>query len=136
MSEANNITIESALTDQHLLGSALGDVTTWSTWLAVLKASFGLHLNKRERVLFASVAGNRKPPTKRLSELWALAGRGSGKSRVSAAICVYLAVFQKHDLDPGETGYVLALAGSRDQAHMVYNYARLPEALAGPAPDD
>ena len=42
---------------------------------------------------------------------------------MSAAIAVYLACFLKHDLDPGETGYVLTLAGSRDQAGRVFDYA-------------
>jgi hypothetical protein len=37
---------------------------------------------------------------------------------------VYLACFAEHDLAPGETGNVLILAGSRDQAQAVFNYAQ------------
>lgn len=118
------VTIDQALLDPKLLGGALGDVSTWSTWLALLRSAFGLRLNKKERALFASVAGTRKPPTKRLNELWVAAGRGSGKSRMSAAVAVYLAAFQEHDLDPGEQGFVLCLAGSRDQATLVFGYAQ------------
>jgi phage terminase large subunit-like protein len=117
------IDIEQALEDRQLLGAALGDAETWATWLVALKAAFGIKLNRSERRTFASIAGSRRPPRHKLSELWAIAGRGSGKSRISAAIAVYLACFQEHDLDPGETGYVLVLAGSRDQARMVFSYA-------------
>ena len=41
-----NFTIEKALRDPLLLGAALGDVETWMTWLAVLKAAFGLTLTR------------------------------------------------------------------------------------------
>jgi hypothetical protein len=122
MTSAPNVTIDQALTDPALLGAALGDTSTWATWVAVLKASFGITLNIEERLLFASVAGDREPPTERLQELWTIVGRGGGKSRVSAATAIYLACFHKHDLDPGETGHVLVLAASRDQAQVVFSY--------------
>jgi hypothetical protein len=104
-------------------GAAFGEPETWQTWLATLKAAFGIELNRDERRAFESIAGSRKPPEKRVQELWTIAGRVSGKSRIAAAIATYIACFMQHDLDPGETGYVLALAGSRDQAQMVFNYA-------------
>lgn len=115
--------IDTALADKHLLGAALGDTATWATWLATLKAAFGLQLTRQERKAFASVAGSRKPPQQKVKELWAIAGRGSGKSRIAAAIAVYVAAFLRHDLDPGEQGFVLCLAANRDQASVVFNYA-------------
>jgi hypothetical protein len=117
------ITIEDALKDRQLLGAALGSPATWQTWLTVLKATFGLALNRQELRAFASIAGSRQPPAERVRELWALAGRGGGKSRVAAAVAVYIAAFIEHDLDPGEVGYVLTLAASRDQAAIVFQYA-------------
>ena len=124
MSATTNVTIDQALRDPKLLGSALGSTDSWATWLVVLKSAFGLKLDRAERRVFASIAGSRKPPEKKVEELWVAAGRGGGKSRISAAIAVFLACFQKHDLDPGEVGYVLVLAGSRDQAQMVFSYVR------------
>jgi hypothetical protein len=117
------ITIDQALTDPQLLGGALGPAETWATWLTALKAAFGITLDGPERVAFKSIAGSREPPSKKVSQLWAVAGRGSGKSRISAAVAVYIACFLEHDLDHGEIGHVLVLAGSRDQAHMVFSYA-------------
>jgi hypothetical protein len=53
------ISIERAIRDPRLLGAALGDLTTWATWLAVLKAAFALPLSDDERALFIAVAGGR-----------------------------------------------------------------------------
>jgi hypothetical protein len=118
------VTIDRALIDPHLLGAALGDATPWSTWLAVLRAAFGLPLDDEQRAIFHEVAGERGPPHKRVRELWAIIGRRGGKSRIAAALAVYAATFVKHDLASGETGYVLVLAASRDQARVVFDYVK------------
>jgi hypothetical protein len=91
------------------------------TWLEVVKAAFGL---PTDTAAFRKVAGERTPPSKRIRELWVKAGRRGGKSRMSAALAVYFACFVEHSLAPGETGYVLVLASSRDQAGTVLNYTR------------
>src|ERR1700683_1596864 len=116
--------IDDALSDRALLGAALGNSATWQTWRAVLRATFGLALNQDEARAFASVAGNRAPPTKRVRELWAIVGRRGGKSRMAAAIAIYLAIFVKHKLARGEHGMVLVLAASTEQARVVFNYAK------------
>jgi Terminase large subunit, T4likevirus-type, N-terminal len=121
--ERRSIMLDAALKDRNLLGAALGSPATWQTWFVALKAAFGIELSRQELRTFASIAGSRKPPAERVKELWALAGRGSGKSRIAAVIATYLACFQEHDLDAGEIGYVLVLAASRDQANIVFNYA-------------
>src|SRR5215813_10775941 len=107
-------TIVTALTSRRLLGAALGDIDTWRTWLVVLKAAFGRPLDKVELEAFHAVASERGLPEHRVRELWAVAGRRSGKSRMAAAVAVYLAMFVKHKLAPGETGMALVLAGSMD----------------------
>jgi phage terminase large subunit-like protein len=116
------ITIDQALKDKNLLGAALGPPDSWSTWLTTLKAAFGSPLTEPELRTFATIAGDRAPPTNRVNQLWGIRGRGSGKSRTAGAISTYVACFGEHDLDPGEVGYVLTLAGSRDQAKMVHSY--------------
>ena len=77
-------TIDVAMRDDRLLGAALGNTASWSTWIAVLKAAFGLGLTDEQRELFASVAGQRMPPRDRVRELWCLCGRRAGKSRIAA----------------------------------------------------
>jgi hypothetical protein len=115
--------IDRALRDRRLLGGALGDVSSWSVWFAVLRAAFGLKLNPEQQKLFAQVAGNRPPPMRRVRELWAIVGRRGGKSRIAAALAVFFALFVPHKLAAGERGMVLVLAMSKEQAKVVFSYA-------------
>jgi hypothetical protein len=118
------IDIARALADQQLLGAALGPIDTWSTWVAVLKAAFGLDLTAEELAVFSSVAGNRAPPDRRVREFWCVIGRRSGKSRIAAALAVFIALFTKHRLAKGERGMILVLASSVEQARVVFGYVR------------
>ena len=116
--------IDRAFKDQRLFAAALGDLATWEVWLAVLSAAFGLPLDARQQEIFASVAGGRKPPSKRVNELWCVAGRRSGKSRMAALIAVFAALFVRYRLAPGEVGMVLVISPSVDQAAMVFGYIK------------
>lgn len=116
--------IDRALFDPKLLGAALGNPSSWRVWLTTLKAAFGQRLDAEELAVFASIAGDRSPPTERVRELWCVAGRRSGKSRMAAAIAIYLALFTKHRLARGERGMCLIIAGSTSQASTVFNYVR------------
>jgi hypothetical protein len=118
------VRIDRALTDPQLLGAGLGDLASWRTWLAVLKAAFGLPLDEIEQQTFAAVAGDRAVPLQRVRELWCVAGRRSGKSRIAAALAVFLALFARHRLARGEKGMCLIIAGSTAQASTVFNYVR------------
>ena len=71
---------------------------------------------------FKEVAGNREPPSDRVKELWVKVGRRSGKTRMAAAISVYIGAIEQHRLAAGEVGYVLLLAASRDQAAVAFQY--------------
>jgi hypothetical protein len=118
-------TIDEAFSDPRLLGAALGDPSTWTAWRAILKATYGLPLTRPEGRTFAGLSGARKPPRKRVAELWVVAGRRSAKSRMAALIAVHTAAFLDHSakLSPGEVGYVLVLSPSRGQARAVRDYA-------------
>ena len=116
------IGIDRALLDKNLLGAALGDIASWSQWLAVLRAAFGLKMSDEDRAIFSKVAGERAPPGQRVNELWCVAGRRSGKTRIAAAISTYIAAIAQHRLAPGEVGYVLLLAASRSQASVAFAY--------------
>jgi hypothetical protein len=115
-------TIDRALLDPNLLGAALGDSASWTRWLIVLKAAFGLPLSEAQRQQFIEVAGGREPPSRRVRELWAVVSRRCGKSRMAAGLAVFAACFTQHRLAPGETGMVLVLAASQSQAKVVFQY--------------
>jgi hypothetical protein len=89
----------------------------WRSWNERrLRVTIGVTLRK------AAHCAN--SPTQRVRELWCVAGRRSGKSRIAAAVAVYLALFVQHRLAKGERGMCLVIAGSVDQARMVFNYIR------------
>jgi hypothetical protein len=123
LNQASSMSIDRALTDPRLLGAALGDPASWTTWLVVLKAAFGLNLSDEQRDLFMQVAGGRNPCTKRVRELWAQTSRRSGKSRIAAALAVYAALFVTYNLAAGEGGLVLTLSASQAQSKAVFSYA-------------
>jgi hypothetical protein len=89
-----------------------------------LKAAYALPLTDAELQTFRQIAGDRVPPKKRVREVWVIAGRRGNKSEMSAADGIYSALFVKHKLSRGEVGMVLVIAGSRDQAKVVFNYAK------------
>jgi hypothetical protein len=122
-----HITLERALRDHNLLGAALGDITSWRTWVAVVKAAFGEALTPEEAEVFAVVAGGRVPPSRRVREAWfGPIGRRSGKSRVAAGIATYVATLVDHSarLVPGELGVIAIIAASREQARTVHSYVK------------
>jgi hypothetical protein len=114
--------IDHVLADKRLLGRALAPLETWQTWLIALRAAFGRPLDDNELEVFHAIAGKRGLPKHRVREFWCVCGRGSGKSRMSAAAAIYPALFQKHKLAPGERGMVLVIAGTVDQARVVFEY--------------
>jgi hypothetical protein len=122
MIQRPTISIDQALTDRQLLGAALGDLESWATWRVILKAAFAEPLDDDELILFKSLAGGREPPLERVAELWVIAGRRGGKTRTAGAVCAYLAAFNTHKLAPGETGTVLNLAASKQQAKTTLDY--------------
>ena len=118
-----SINIAKAFSDPRLLGAALGDPKTWAAWIVVLKAAFAIPLTPEELAIFKQVAGGRSLPLTRVRELWCIIGRRGGKSRIAAALAVFIALFVKHRLSPGEKGLVLCLAASMEQAKVVFDYA-------------
>jgi anti-sigma factor RsiW len=121
------ISLDDALTDPHLLGAALGPVAPWSAWRAILKAAFAEPLTPAELKTFKALAGGRKPPKRRVSELWVGAGRRSGKSRAAALVATYLGAIlgdHAHRLAPGEQGVVLLVAPTKEQAGLARAYVK------------
>jgi hypothetical protein len=115
------VTTSAAVADPALLGSAFAG-PSWSTWRAVLRAAEGLPLDEDQRRLFRGVA-EREPPPGRVSELWAIAGRRSGKDSIASAIATAAAMgdYRAH-LRPGERATVMCLACDRAQARIVSRY--------------
>jgi hypothetical protein len=118
----NTMDIDRALTNQALLGAALGDPKTWLVWLIVLRAAMGLPLTNMQQIYFLQVSGGRDPPSQRVRELWCVISRRCGKSRMAAALAVYFALFMPYKAAAGERPMVLVLAATTEQAKAVFAY--------------
>ncbi|HYU23914.1 MAG TPA: hypothetical protein VEO74_01830 [Thermoanaerobaculia bacterium] len=84
------ITATAAIDDPNLLGAAFTG-PSWATWRAVLRAAEGLPLSHSQREAFRAVA-DRAPPTRRVKELWVIAGRRAGKDSIASAIATAAAM--------------------------------------------
>jgi hypothetical protein len=112
------------ISDDALLRSSF-DGPSWDRWRSVLRAAFCLPMSRRDLALFAEVAGDRAPPTRRVKELVCAVGRGGGKDSIASALAVYIASTSDFShLRPGERGTVMCLATDRDQAGIAFNYVR------------
>jgi hypothetical protein len=118
-----HVPIAEALAPPRLLAAALGDPSTWTTWIGVLKAAYGESLSEPEAAAFVRVSGGRAPPAGRVRELVAVASRRCGKGRMMGALCAYEATLVPHRLAPGETGIVACVSPTREQAKIVQRYA-------------
>ena len=120
--------IEFMESDELTPGTMKGD--TWEPWKACLSGMFGLPMKPERRALFRKLAGGRQPPTERVSEAVAIAGRRSAKSHTTALVATYLATVGAalegitDRLAPGERGFILCLAVDRAQAAVVFGFVK------------
>jgi hypothetical protein len=98
---------------------------SWNGWRAVLKGAYGLPMTDQEIEFFRTVA-ERDPPTKRVRELWIVAGRRAGKDSVASMIAAHAAALfdQQERLRPGERAMVACIAYDRDQGRIVLDYTK------------
>ena len=115
----------------------LGDLfrgPSWSRWRAILKAAYALPMSAAERTLFEEVA-ERKPPIKRVRELWVVGGRRGGKDSVASLIIADAAMrFQGRRrqiagitlpaMRKGERATAFCLGPDRETARIALDYVR------------
>jgi len=110
------------LNDRNLLGQFLEDKETWKSWFTFLKAFFALEPDNKDVSLFESCTGRKEWPEEESGEAFIICGTRGGKSFITALIATYLAVFRKYKLSHGETGFVLIVAPTKQQANIILNY--------------
>ena len=118
------VSIVQAIRSGKLFKPIFRDLTTWSAWICLLKALFGLSLSGDWLALYQQCTQRRIPPEGEFSELFVVAGRRSGKSFISAVIACYLGLFFDYNpyFGPGERGSIVIIAADRQQARVIFNY--------------
>jgi hypothetical protein len=99
---------------------------SWSGWLTLLRALFGLTLDEADLDLFRRCTGRETAPQGPFRECFSIIGRRGGKSFISSIISVYLALFNDYSkyLGPGERGVIQIVAADRGQAQVILNYIK------------
>lgn len=93
---------------------------TWGPWRAFVAAVFG---EADDDAMIRTCTGRTVAPVEAAAEVWMIAGRRSGKSRVAALLAVFFAAVKTHPrLVAGERGVVLVLAADRKQARVIFDY--------------
>jgi hypothetical protein len=118
------VTILEALDDPRLLGAGFREAGSWKRWRVALAALLGLPMTADAAAIFREHTGRALPPTEPAREAWFIVGRRGGKSRMAAAVAVYLACFRDYRgiLAPGERGTLAVIAADRQQARSVFRY--------------
>jgi hypothetical protein len=90
--------------DEKLFRPVFRDLSSWQSWLSLLKAFFGAEMDEADLTLYKRCTGREKPPEGEFKELWAVCGRRGGKSFIASVTAVYLALFNNYTkyLSPGE----------------------------------
>jgi len=96
---------------------------SWAAWRAWLCAVLGLPMSEAEAAIFRRCTGRTTLPTAPCREVWTIAGRRSGKSRIAAFITVFLAACRTYRLAPGERGRVPVISPSKAQGRIIFDYA-------------
>ncbi len=118
------MTILAALADGNLLGPAFPESESWQAWRAFLAAVYELPMTEAERAIYTRHTGRETPPTSPAREVWCIAGRRAGKSRIAALLAVFVAAFRDYAavLAPGEKATVAVIAADRQQARVLFRY--------------
>lgn len=93
---------------------------SWNAWNNLEDVVVGLEPDDPN--LVRKITARTVLPVEPVSEVWALVGRGGGKSRWVAREAVYFATGRDYDLAPGERVYVGVFAPDRKQARVTFNY--------------
>jgi hypothetical protein len=122
------VNILDAIEDENLFRPFLGDdLITWSRWAVALRALYGLPIaSTNGHALVEDCTGRRvaELPWEGFKTALFLVGRRSGKSRISALIGAFEALFGGHetDLAKGEVGILPIISPSRHQSMIVWRY--------------
>lgn len=100
---------------------------SWATWLTVvLPCLYGLPIDAKDLPTFQHATGRTQLFQGTVNEAWFLCGRRSGKSRFLALLAVCIALFRDYRpyTAPGERPTIMVLAVDKDQAQIIFDYAR------------
>jgi hypothetical protein len=115
-----------AIYNPNLFRPYFKDLSSWSSWITLLKVLSNVPLSDLELALYQSCTARETPPEGFIKELWCVTGRRSGKSFVSAIVAVFTGLFVDFSkyLSKGEPGIIQVVASDKAQAGVVLKYVK------------
>lgn len=120
-------TIIEAIKDERLFRPFFTpSLKSWRPWMTALRVLYGLPVKRAGFVKECTGRAIGELPGEGFKTALFLVGRRSGKSRISAVIGVFEALFAGHEekLAKGETGIIPIIAPTRYQAGIVWKYIK------------
>ncbi len=132
--KAKPTSLIAALQDRKVFGSAFPDLESFTCWLIIIKAIFGLEMSEEERQVFEYLSGRHHPNPEGHKRIFLVAGRRSGKSRISATIATHLALYGdwEKQLAPGEVAHIFTVSVDKAQSQVCLNYMKGLIEIAAP----
>src|ERR1700712_1085755 len=106
-----------ALEDDNVLGRSLpGD--SWRNWRTLLIAGRGEPLTAEEREVFRELTTREREPQEPVDEVWAVVGRGCGKTAALSTAAAYYAGCVDHGgkFKAGQRGRLPVMAVAKEAA--------------------
>jgi len=115
-----------AIESLSFFGAAFKNPKTWQNWMTLWKAVYGLEMAPDELEMFRACTGRQAVLQNGYREIYTIAGRRSGKTRMAATLVAYEALWGGWEqyLAQGERAYLFLFAVDKTQASVAYNYVR------------
>jgi hypothetical protein len=100
---------------------------SWAPWKSFWRATFGLPVTGNHLVRFRQHTNRQSPPTRPVSEAWAICGRRAGKSYNAAVLALYKGITfdpARHGLAPQEYAALPIISKDRRQSQVIFRYLR------------
>src|SRR5436305_36308 len=112
------------LTILDFISELLNDQSFSIAQKTFLKVNYGLSLDEEETEIYRRATDRSEVVFGEQSEATLIAGRRSGKtSKIAAWIALYEA-FRKHNISPGDRGYVILIAPVKKQAAIAMRFIK------------
>lgn len=124
------MTLIDALGDRNLFGGlpAFRDLSTWRSWVVLLKAVYGLELTAEDLATFRRYTGRAtyQPPPGGWREVACIVGRQSGKSRIASLIAAFEAMTATPEADRTDLYALVVAQDARAALRTLFSYAKAP----------
>ena len=102
------------------------DLSSWTRWIVLLKAVYGLPMDETELPIFQHHTGRTAPLPGGYPTTVIIVGRQSGKTRIAATVAAYEALVAPHVPDQEREFALMVSQDERGALRTLFSYAKAP----------